>query len=390
MILCRVVLVVLFLFVVQPMLSAQAPDSIITFAGMRVPACSVSTDPEYGLKATKPIQLGGGPSYADSRLNRFIAALRGPNGEMLKVGTRGSSPAPTGYMDEFVILDIYQILVGDQMISLYVDDYHFGIPKAPMGFTCAGPLVVSLGPPPLDPMLLSRNLVRLAIEKGSARDIPPVPLDVSTPRGFLFDQFTMIAHRARAAANAGTPMDPATKPADVDPAGLVAVAFPMPCGDRTLMPLSIQLSSAQGPIPQNGTVIKDDAVVTAFPLLKVPAGSIAARFRQAQISGIRIVYSEACNATPAEVSLLVRVDAPRPLIRPIAVPAGVVETEPAIYFQAILDPMGEFSSLAYVGGPKSLLPAATEAMRQIRTGPVRLNGVAIANPVVIPFVFQMP
>jgi hypothetical protein len=396
MIFRRAVLTVLLVFVTETISSAQgpvSPDSIINFGGLRVPACAVSTDAEYGLTAKKPIQLGGGPSFADSRLTRFLGALRGPNGETLKIAPgRGSMMAPFGYMDEPVILDNYQISVGDggQKMSLYVDDYHYGIPKAPMSFTCAGPLVVALGPPPLDPMLLNRNLVHLAIEKGSAQEIPPVPLDVSTPRGFLFDQFAMIAHRARAAANAGTPMDPAKPPTGLDPAGLVAVAVPMPCGDKTLTPLRIELSSPQGPIPQNGTLITDEAAVKMFPLLKVPAGSIAARFRPAQISGIKIVYSEGCNATPAEVSLLVRVDVPRAPIRPTPMPAGIVEAEPAVFLQTILDPLGDFSSIAYVGGPKSLLPAATEAMRQVKTGPVRLNGVGIANAGIISYPFQTP
>jgi hypothetical protein len=291
-------------------------------------------------------------------------------------------------MDQPTILDNYQITMGEQRISLYVDDYHYSIPKAPMGLTCAGPLVIALGPPPVDPLMLNRSLVRLAIEKGSTREIPAVPLDVSTPRGFLFDQFAMIAQRAKAAADAGMPMDPAKPPAGLDLIGFVALAFPMPCADRMLIPQRIELSAAQGPVPQNGTVIKDEPLVAMFPSLKVPAGSIAARFRQAQISGIKIVYSEGCDATPAEVSLLVRVEAPPPPLRPLPLPAGVVEAEPVVFLQGILDPTGEFGGLEYVGGPKSLTPTAVDSLRNMRAAPVKLNGVGVFNPVVIPIRFQ--
>jgi hypothetical protein len=122
--------------------------------------------------------------------------------------------------------------------------------------------------------------------------------------------------------------------------------------------------------------------------MKVPVGSIAARFRPSQVSGIKIVYSEACNATPAEVSLLVRVDLPRTPLRPIPLPPGIVEAEPAIYLQVIVDPLGGFGSAVYIGGPKSLLPAALEALGKIHSDPPRLNGVAIENPGVISLVFQ--
>src|SRR5688572_13993077 len=149
-------LVALFMLGTPALSSAQQPDAIITFAGLRVPACAVSTDPGYGLTPAKPIQIGGGPGSADARLNRYLGALRGPNGEMLKIISRGSLMPPAGYMDEPTILDNYQIAVGDQnRMSLYVDDYHYSIPKAPMGLTCAGPLVVAVGPPPLDPLRLS-------------------------------------------------------------------------------------------------------------------------------------------------------------------------------------------------------------------------------------------
>ena len=378
---------VLLLATHVPSYSQQAGDTI-TFGGLRVAACAVSKDAGYGLTAIKPIQIGGGPTVADARMARYLGALRGPNGETIRITGRGSLVAPKEYMDEPVILDDYQIAFGDQKMSLFVDDYHYSVPKAPVGLTCGGPLVTALGVPPLDPMIVSRSIVSLAIEEGAAREIPGVPLDVSTPRGFLFDQFTMIAQRSHAATVAGAPLDPKKPPADIDPVGLVALVFPLPCGDRTLSPQSIAVSGPQGPVQQNGAIIKDEALAKMFSGMTLPANSIGMKFRQAQVSGFKIVYSEACNTTPAEVSLLVRVDTPRSPLRPVPMPAGVMEAEPAVFLQVIIDPLGVFASPVYIGGPKSLLPAALEAVGKMRSDPFRLNGAGIANSTVIPLLFQ--
>src|SRR5215471_19565357 len=80
---------------------AQQPDALVSVGGIRVPACTVSTDPDYGHTKEKPIQLGGGPAYADARFARMIGALRGPQGQTLKIGnSRGSLFASVGYWDE--------------------------------------------------------------------------------------------------------------------------------------------------------------------------------------------------------------------------------------------------------------------------------------------------
>jgi len=38
---------------------AQQSEPSVAFGGLRVPPCTVSTDPEYGLTQNKPIQIGG-------------------------------------------------------------------------------------------------------------------------------------------------------------------------------------------------------------------------------------------------------------------------------------------------------------------------------------------
>ena len=63
----RLLFAVFFILTTQSISRAQQPDTVITFAGVRGPACAVSTDPGYGLTAAKPIQLGGGPAAAGAR-----------------------------------------------------------------------------------------------------------------------------------------------------------------------------------------------------------------------------------------------------------------------------------------------------------------------------------
>ena len=60
----------------------------------------------------------------------------------------------------------------------------------------------------------------------------------------------------------------------------------------------------------------------------------------------------------------------------------------ALFMQVIIDPQGAFAAPVYIGGPKSLLPAALEAVGKMHTDPFRLNGTGIANSTVIPILFQ--
>ena len=64
----RILSAIVLLFLLRAAAIAQAPDAMIGFGGLQVRACAVSTDLEYGLSKTKPIQLRGGPLCADSRM----------------------------------------------------------------------------------------------------------------------------------------------------------------------------------------------------------------------------------------------------------------------------------------------------------------------------------
>ncbi len=383
----------LLLVVVLPgVLLAQQQTAPVVFGGLRVPPCVVATDPDYGHVAAKPIQLGGGPSTAAARMSRFIGALRGPQGEILQLApTRGSGFAAVGYWDEPTILDYYTVQFAGQSMPLVVDTYHYSLPQAPSGLTCSGPLVTALGMPPLDPMKNTSSIIALAIERGSAKEVPPVPLDIGTARGFLFDQFTILARRARAAAQAGTPLDPPSgprQPADFEGAGWLVLAQPVACGARIIPPQGIELQLNQMPIPRNGDFIRGDAVALRFHGFPVPADSIAAVFRQSTISHVKITYAESCEGASPDVLLPIAVEPPRIMARPGVLPAGNTEPDTTVYLQVLLDEDGRFARPLHIGGPKSLVPAAIETINGWITSPLRLNRTAIINPVILQVVFR--
>ena len=67
----------------------------------------------------------------------------------------------------------------------------------------------------------------------------------------------------------------------------------------------------------------------------------------------------------------------------MTIPPGIVEAEPVICVQTFLDAEGRFSRSEYLGGPRSLLPAALEALAKWSARPVRVNGVPIVNPMIL-------
>jgi hypothetical protein len=302
--------------------------------------------------------------------------------------TRGSLFASAGYWDEPTIIDSYQVSYDGKTVGLYVDTYHFSLPKAPVGFTCGGPLVTALGLPPLDPMKTNSNLVAHAIERGTVKDVVPVSLDQLNPRGYLMDQHMMIALRARAAATSGTPLDPAKPPTGLDPAALTVLAYPIKCGDRTIAPQGVEISVAQQTLPRIGDFVRGDAVKDTFPGMSAPDGSIGARFRTGQVTQVKITYAEACEGAAADVALPLRLEPPRIMAIPGAIPTGVVEPDPTVYLQVILDTDGHFVRPLHIGGPKSLVQPAIETIGTWRAEPVRLNGTPLVNPMLLQVIFR--
>jgi hypothetical protein len=289
--------------------AAQQPASQVQLGILRVPACQPASDPEYGRVATKAIPIGGGPGYMAARKRSYFNALRGPQGQVLRIAsTVGSSMLPGD--PEGAIIDTHGVTYdgesGPVTITLYMDAYHYAAPKAPAGFTCGAPLATAVPIPPADPFKVTAALVSLAIEHGTKTDVRPIRLDTSTARGYFFDRYALIALQARAAAGAGTPLDPAKPSKELEALGSAVLAYPVSCGSRTIPPTNVELVTAQQVAiarnPAGEPLRGDEALAKAFPGLPVPPGSIGFYFRGAQPAQGKITYAEGCDGSPAEAT----------------------------------------------------------------------------------------
>jgi hypothetical protein len=372
--------------------AAQPPDGEVPFGGLRVPACPRAADPEYGLVREKPILIGGGPMYMAARKARYFAALRGPGGQTLRVAPNvGSAMTKDG--DELMFIDDHSVSYdgpnGPVNVTLYMNAYRFELPRVPAGFTCGAPLPTAVGMAPVNPVSANPNLAAIAAGYSSRPDVVPALLDATSPgRGYLADQFAMIALRARAAAAAGTTLD-ISKPIP-DTQGFVVLALPQTCSGRTIAPQRLEMIGPQGPLPQGGELMRDEAIARVLPGVAAPSGSIAARFPSAQQIQARITYAEACEASPAEVTVPIGIEPPRLVTSVIGtIPNGVAETDP-VYLQTIIDIDGRFVRPAYLGGPKALLPTALETIAQWRASPLRINGTPTITAMIVQVLFRQP
>jgi hypothetical protein len=387
----------LFLFgallVMTTSLAAQQPGPSVVLGAISVPACQTAGDPEYGLVANKAVAIGGGPMYMAARQRRYLNALRGPQGQTVTIGDRGSLLLPGD--PEHAIIDGYHVSyeVDGKAVekTIYMDAYHYDAPKAPAGFTCGTPLASVAGIPPADPFKATAAVTALAIEQGSKADVAPIALDPSSPRGYLFDRYSLIALQARAAANSGTPFDPAKPPKEIETLGSAVIAYPVSCGDRTIPATNVELTGSQGPIArdESGGVLQGEVLAKVFPDVPTPAGSIGIRFRNAQPTQAKITYAEGCNGSPAETTVPFRSEPPRLLeLVPGVIPAGVVEAEPVVYIQVIIDPEGHIARPQYLGGPRSLYSAAVDALAKWRVQPIHMNGSGVVTPNVVQVPFR--
>lgn len=149
--------------------------------------------------------------------------------------------------------------------------------------------------------------------------------------------------------------------------------------------------AAQGSIAREapGGILQGDDLATAFPGVPAPDGSIGIRFRNAQPTQARIVYAQGCNGSPAEITLPFRVEQARLLeLVPGVIPAGVADAEPVVYIQVLIDPEGHIARPQYLGGPRSLYPAAVDALAKWRVQPIRVNGSGVVTPNVVQVPFR--
>lgn len=355
--------------------------------------CGVSDDPAYGFTMEQPVEVGGGPMFVAARERRYLEALRGPGGEVVRYKRSGTASAKPNALP---ILDVYEVTYAglEKPVTLYLDAYHFDDAlRAPAGFTCGAP--IGLNPPGPDYFQAIEDVTRLAIERGPVKDYDPIPLvpDATSTRGVAFDHFRMAARHARAAAAAGTPIvpDPSRQLPDTLRPRLVVVAYPITCEGRTIAARAIDVLSAQGgAVPRLGESVTGDALDALLPGFKPPASSLAVSFNlQAPRpnDAVKITYAEACAGVDS-VALPVRFTPARLLTSPPpALPAGAKAPNRPVRLQAQIDLDGSFQRASYIGGPTGLVEAAMQAIKGWTVEPATVNGAPISTPVTLMVTF---
>jgi hypothetical protein len=345
------------------------------------PPCPVAEDERYAYSSEQPVQVGGSPVFGAARQRRYLDTLRGLEGQPVQYKRIGQSHAPDG-----TILDSYVVTHAglEKPVTLYLDWYHFNTPKAPRGFTCAGPF--GLTTPPPSPFLEMDDVRYVAIGQGESQEFAPIPLggEGTARRGVVFDRFRLLALAARDGAAKNAKLDPQKLSPALIP-GTVFVAFPLTCGERTVRPTAIDI------VAQNGMVVAAQGQRQATgpevgQLLhgaSTPAGSIAT---VVPLSGprpndtVRITYAEhACGADGNQLSVPLTFTPPRPIeMPPPSLPEGATAAEPVLV-QVLIDLDGAIQRPSYVGGPQDLFRAAADAVARWRFEPGRINGAAIAS-----------
>ncbi len=97
---------------------------------LSLPACTIATDETYGYTEANPIRVGGDAFDGPSRERAYLDNLLGPNGEEITYERGGS------FSFGDTILDTFTITGFGKTVTLYIDEYSYAAPMAPVGFTC--------------------------------------------------------------------------------------------------------------------------------------------------------------------------------------------------------------------------------------------------------------
>lgn len=349
--------------------------------------CTVSSDPTYGLTAENPVRIGGGPSGMAVRQRQYLAALRGPGGEVVSYNTRGSRMVKLAIGE--TIIDAYPVTLQGvgQSVTVYLDGYHYAPPVAPKGFICVQP--VTLPPPGPDAILVGTSVVELAIEQGATRDFDPIPLNApGGPRVVVMDQFRVLAYLSRLAARAGAPWDPKRPPTR---GGTAVIAYPQECNGRTIAAKEIDLHPPQGPPLPRGEYLNETTATTLLPRIELPAATLVATFGLSlprPTDALRVVYDgEPCGTTQTTDLPVVATTVRFTENPPAHLPAGHAPVTDRVLLQTLVDTDGHVQKAVYVGGPEDLIAAAMAAVGTWRAEPARINGAPVVTPgmIAVPF-----
>jgi hypothetical protein len=92
--------------------------------------CTVSEDPTYGYSEENPIKVGGDSFDGPPRERAYLDNLAGPNGEKISYERMGSKDFADTILDTYVITGL------SEDVTLYLDQYSYTEPQAPVGFAC--------------------------------------------------------------------------------------------------------------------------------------------------------------------------------------------------------------------------------------------------------------
>jgi hypothetical protein len=350
------------------------------------PPCPVADDEQYGYSPGHAVQVGGSPVFGAARQRRYLDALRGPEGQPVQYRRVGQAHAPDG-----TILDQYTVTHAglDKPVTLHLDWYHFTMPKAPRGFSCAGPF--NLTTPPPSPFQEMDDVRYVAIAQGETKEFAAIPLgaDGPTQRGAAYDRFRLLALASRAAAARNARLDPQKLGPEMSP-GTVFVAFPRPCGARRIDPAAIEI------VAQNGAVLPKesqrqaagDDISRLLHGARVPEGSLAivAQLTQPRPGDtVRITYTDPmCETENTQANLAIAFTPARPVASPApSPPEGTTGPTEPVLVQVLIDFDGAVQRPTYAGGPFDLFRAAADAVGRWRFEPARLNGAPIASGVLL-------
>lgn len=91
---------------------------------------AIASDATYGYTKENPIKVGGDDFGGPPREREYLDNLAGPNGEKISYSRTGSINFGNTILDAFVIRGL------SKEVTLYIDEYSFTEPQAPVGFTC--------------------------------------------------------------------------------------------------------------------------------------------------------------------------------------------------------------------------------------------------------------
>lgn len=94
--------------------------------------CKISIDATYGYSKDNPIRVGGDVFAGPARERTYLDNLLGAKGEVVVYERTGS----LDHAD--TILDEYKLTVSGKSVVIYIDEYSYSEPQAPVGFTCRG------------------------------------------------------------------------------------------------------------------------------------------------------------------------------------------------------------------------------------------------------------